>query len=133
MNYIKKLQLAVGEAQATLNMINQEVENLYAYLMSGKFHKDTTVQVQDIFNRTAMIRALANTDIARLHSFVRVSDRGATAYIKEDKGGKYKWESDKHQGSGGRHYGTLAELITYLQEGEGLFLYEIQLQERQRG
>lgn len=55
MNYIKRLEL---ENQA-LRQEKQEAKNmihdLQRYLVSPKFHQDTTVQVQDVMNRIQWI------------------------------------------------------------------------------
>lgn len=54
-NYIKRLELENQalrqEKQEAANMI----KDLQRYLVSPKFHQDTTVQVQDVMNRIQWI------------------------------------------------------------------------------
>lgn len=59
MNYINALELDVKEQSEQLAEIQSELIELYKYLESPKFHVDTTVQVGDIFSRTARIRSLS--------------------------------------------------------------------------
>ena len=59
MNYINALELDVKEQAQQLAEIQSELIELYKYLESPKFHVDTTVQVGDIFSRTARIRTLS--------------------------------------------------------------------------
>ena len=58
MNYIKRLQAENAEHRKTIRAACQEVEDLYGYLASSKFHEDTTVQVADVFRRTAGLKSL---------------------------------------------------------------------------
>ena len=123
MNYIKKLQLETSDARCVLSAIASEITNLYVYLSSPKFHSDTTVQVQDVLNRTQQIRTLASTTLGVGPSdYTPKEDRGYAFVIIQDS--KFQWETDLHQGSGGSdpkiaHDGsvtTLEDVILHLKE-----------------
>ena len=50
-NYILTLQNRVAELEKQVRSADEGVVDLYRYLQSPKFRKDTTVQVGDIFLR----------------------------------------------------------------------------------
>lgn len=51
MNYIVKLQAANKQFQSDMDYVTDWMINLEAYLLSSKFHQDTTVQTRDILLR----------------------------------------------------------------------------------
>jgi hypothetical protein len=51
MNYIRKLQEANKQLQSDMDYVTDWMINLEAYLLSSKFHQDTTVQTRDILLR----------------------------------------------------------------------------------
>ncbi len=51
MNYIQSLKTQIEEKDKEISELKEKIQNLKIYLSSSKFHKDPTVQVQDIFNR----------------------------------------------------------------------------------
>ena len=118
MNYIKKLQLETSDARCVLSAIASEITNLYVYLSSPKFHSDTTVQVQDVLNRTQQIRTLASTTLGVSgNDYSWKEDSGYAFIVLTDR--YYKWTSDTHQGSGGTYPTrsfTLEQVILYLKE-----------------
>lgn len=59
MNYIKKLEAQKNAFEAEVKSLGQSLIDLEVYLLSPKFHQDTTVQVQDILNRIGEMKANA--------------------------------------------------------------------------
>ena len=51
MNYIVKLQAANKQYQSDMDYVTDWMINLEAYLLSPKFHEDTTVQTRDVLLR----------------------------------------------------------------------------------
>ena len=51
MNYIKRLEKENKAKDEALEAALAEIEHLRWYLQSEKFHRDTTVQTQDVLNR----------------------------------------------------------------------------------
>lgn len=51
MNYIVKLQAANKQFQSDMDYVTDWMINLETYLLSPKFHQDTTVQTGDILLR----------------------------------------------------------------------------------
>ena len=125
MNYIKKLQAEVSDAREVLTLIANEVQHLYVYLQSPKFHDDTTVQVQDVLNRTQQIRTLASTNLGFAgQEYTPREDSGYALIQLTDFG--FSWQTDKHQGSGGslsKRDTTLEEVILLLQK-EGIHQFQ---------
>ncbi len=66
MNYIKKLEAQRTILEEALNTYCREIVRLEQYLASPKFHEDTTVQVQDIFNRLGEIQSSVGDVLFRL-------------------------------------------------------------------
>ena len=64
MNYIKQLQKQVQELEIAKDRYNVGLQELAGYLTSEKFHTDTTVQVQDVLNRLAVLRHEAEKDLS---------------------------------------------------------------------
>jgi hypothetical protein len=56
-NYIHQLQMEVRNQHETIEQIREAYQDLLIYLVSPKFHNDTTVQVQDVLNRLQPIRS----------------------------------------------------------------------------
>lgn len=50
-NYIHTLQMAVRDQGRILREIRETYMSVVEYVMSAKFHDDTTVQVSDVLNR----------------------------------------------------------------------------------
>jgi len=48
MNYIKKLQLENAAMDAQITAMQRGVNQLRRHLMSEKFHKDPTIQINDV-------------------------------------------------------------------------------------
>ena len=61
MNYIKRLEIELAQANEDKKAIAEMCNDLSRYLNSSKFHNDTTVQVSDIHARTTEIRMMACT------------------------------------------------------------------------
>lgn len=55
-----KLHEQVKDMKDRLEFAKQELADLEKYLLSSKFHDDTTVQVKDILNRIVDLKALLN-------------------------------------------------------------------------
>jgi predicted RNase H-like nuclease (RuvC/YqgF family) len=51
MNYIQNLKMQIEEKDKEISELKEKIHSLKIYLSSSKFKEDTTVQVQDIFNR----------------------------------------------------------------------------------
>lgn len=56
-NYIHYLQGVKRDAHFLGEQAQTELDELVAYLMSSKFHTDTTVQVQDVLTRLRPARS----------------------------------------------------------------------------
>ena len=56
MNYIKKLQIIADARAEQVADCNDNLNYLLAYLQSDKFHRDSTIQVQDVLNRLQSLR-----------------------------------------------------------------------------
>jgi hypothetical protein len=54
-NYIHRLEDEVSELRASVGDARECLTHIRTYLLSDKFHKDTTVQVQDVLNRLESI------------------------------------------------------------------------------
>ena len=50
---VKELEAQIAEAQEAIN-------EMFRYLQSSKFHKDTTVQVKDVVDRLQIVRMSLN-------------------------------------------------------------------------
>lgn len=61
-NYIHRLQAEVAREKRTVAALEQGLRDLRSYLMSPKFHQDTTVQVDDVLRRMAELESYA-TDV----------------------------------------------------------------------
>lgn len=48
MNYIKRLEAELAEAQASRADVAQQITGMLVYLQSPKFHADPTVQVAEV-------------------------------------------------------------------------------------
>ncbi len=59
MNYIKRLQQEVATHEAQITATAEGIALLRSYLMSSKFHSDTTVQVSDVLLRLAELESHA--------------------------------------------------------------------------
>jgi hypothetical protein len=55
-NYIKQLQQELAREKAVTAATEAGLDALRSYLMSSKFHVDTTVQVSDVLHAIAGIR-----------------------------------------------------------------------------
>jgi len=51
MNYIQNLKNQIEEKDLIIQTAKEEIGYIRSYLLSDKFHEDTTVQVRDILNR----------------------------------------------------------------------------------
>ena len=51
MNYIQNLKTQIAEKDLIIQTAKEEIQYLRTYLLSDKFHEDTTVQVRDVLNR----------------------------------------------------------------------------------
>ncbi len=51
MNYIKQLEKENATYRRMIAAVEAEIVDVYRYLQSEKFHKDTTVQVADVMRR----------------------------------------------------------------------------------
>ena len=56
MNYIKRLQVIADARAEQIADCNDNLNYLLAYLQSDKFHKEPTVQVQDVLNRLQSLK-----------------------------------------------------------------------------
>lgn len=56
MHYTEKMSRKIAELENKLARIHEHTNDLYSYLALPKFHEDTTVQVQDVYNRIEFIR-----------------------------------------------------------------------------
>ena len=56
MNYIKRLEREVDELSDDKREARQELDELWRYLQSSKFHDDPTVQVADVMHRLMNLR-----------------------------------------------------------------------------
>lgn len=64
MNYIKRIQQANEQYQSDMNYITDWMISLEKYLLSSKFHEDTTVQTGDILLRlNELAQGLINPDL----------------------------------------------------------------------
>lgn len=55
MNYIKKLQEISAAKTRDIMEIQAELRDLISYLLSEKFHVDTTVQTSDVLRRLSVV------------------------------------------------------------------------------
>ena len=62
MNYIHKLQAQVKEQKELLEAYERQRIDLHVYLLSPKFHKENTVQCQDVLNRTTFLGVTIEPD-----------------------------------------------------------------------
>lgn len=76
MNHIEKLQFQLNATVRELQAFHNAINDLESYLLSPKFHQDTTVQVQDVFNRLREAeRHSAEQREAFERSYVHEADR----------------------------------------------------------
>lgn len=56
MNHIKRLTKDVAVLKKALHTYDDNIDHIVRYLQTSKFHKDTTVQVNDVLDRITSAR-----------------------------------------------------------------------------
>lgn len=123
----------MSDARQVLIAIASEVQHLYVYLQSPKFHDDTTVQVQDILNRTQQIKTLSSTNLGIGPADYTPKDERGYAFVTQYND-HFKWETDLHQGSGGHtprivHDGSVNDLEDVIQMLKGMGINQFEFRD----